>query len=292
MTTALTRLSGSAFEITITVPWADVKAIYDQVFEELAGEIEVEGFRKGKAPKTVVESKVDKSKIYGEVINRLLPPSYTKALQEHGLKPVVSPKVQITFAEEEKDWQFIAKAAEKPQIDLDNYKDAVKTINAKGKIWTPGKSPQNPTQNSGNETQEKEKEKSKKISEIIDKLLEVCKVELAEILIESEVNRLVTQLLEDVRQAGLTYEQYLQSSSQTAEKVKEKYRQQAVTALKLEFILEAAADDLQVTVSDQEVTEIINKEADPAKKQALKDQSYLLASVIRRENTITKLLTL
>src|SRR5574340_1589385 len=122
MTTALTRLAGSAFELTITIPWADVKRIYDTVFTELSAQIEVEGFRKGKAPKEAIAAKLDKSQVYGEVINRILPESYSQALKEHGLKPVIRPEVQIATAEEEKDWQFIARAVERPQVDLDNYK--------------------------------------------------------------------------------------------------------------------------------------------------------------------------
>ncbi len=284
MNTALTRLAGSAFELTITVPWIDIKKIYDAVFDELSAEIEVEGFRKGKAPKEVVQAKVDKNKIYGEVINRILPESYSKALTEHGLKPVISPKVQISSAEEEKDWQFIARSCEKPTVTLNNYQEAIKTITAKGKIWTPGQGEK--------PDQKQEEERSKRISEIIDKLLEVCQVELAELLVESEVNRLMTTLVDDIRAAGLTYEQYLASKGETAETIKQKYRTQAETALKLEFILEAVADNLGVKVGDEEINAVIDKETDPTKKQALKDQSYLLASILRRENTITKLLTL
>lgn len=287
MTTALTRLSGSAFELTLTIPWPEIKTVYDKVFEELASEIEVEGFRKGKAPKDLIESKVDKSKVYGEVVNRILPNSYAQALEEHKLKPIVSPKVQIAQAEEEKDWQFIATAAEKPEVDLDDYKKHVSALNAKDKIWTPDKG--------ADDTKPAEKEedaKSKKVSEIIDKLLEVCKVELPELLLESEVNRLLSQLIEDVRKAGLTYEQYLQSSGQTAEAVRQKYRTQAESALKLEFILDAIANDLKVEVDPKDIAAIIDKESDPAKKQALTDQSYLLTSILRRESTITKLLTL
>lgn len=287
MSTALTRLSGSAFELTITLPWPEVKTVYDKVFDELAAEIEVEGFRKGKAPKEVVAGKVDKSKIYGEVVNRILPDAYQKALAEHGLKPVVAPRVQIASGEEEKDWQFIARAAEKPSVELGVYQDAIKTINAKGKIWTPGQ-----TDTAEKPDEKQQEERSKRISEIIDKLLEVCKVELAELLVESEVNRLITQLIDDIRQAGLTFEQYLASKGETADQVRQKYRQQAETALKLEFILDAVADDLKVEVSQAEIDTIINKETDTTKKQALQEQSYLLASVIRRENTITRLLSL
>ncbi len=287
MASALTRLSGSAFELTLTVPWADVKAIYDKVFDELAAEIEIEGFRKGKAPKNLVENKVDKNKIYGEVVNRVLPDSYQKALEEHKLKPIVSPKVQIAQAEEEKDWQFIAKAAEKPSVDLDGYQDAVKSVNASGKIWKPGL-PDEASAEAGDE----EKQKTKKINEIIEKLLEVTKVELPELLIESEVNRLMTALIDDVRHAGLTFDQYIQSSGQTAESLRQKYRSQAETALKLEFIFEAIADDLNVIVSKEEIDSVINRETDPKKKDALQMQSYVISGILRRENTIARLLTL
>jgi len=117
-------------------------------------------------------------------------------------------------------------------------------------------------------------------------------VELAELLLESEVNRLMTQLVDDIRQAGLTFEQYLASKGETSDQIRQKYRQQAEGALKLEFVLDAVADDLKVEVSQAEIDAIINKEVDPTKKKALQDQSYLLASVIRRENTITRLLSL
>lgn len=276
MTTALIRPGGSSFELTVTIPWTDVKKIYDLVFAEVASEIEIEGFRKGKAPQEMVAKKVDKAKVYGEVVNRILPGAYQKALAEHNLKPIIAPKVQIAAGEEERDWQFIIRAAEKPRVDLDNYKQVIAEINAKGKIWKPGE----------------EEKKQEKTSEVIAKLVEVCGVELSEIMLESEVNRLTTSLVDDVRQAGLTFEQYLASSSQTAEQVREKFQKQAEAALKLEFILEAVADDLNVQVSQEEIDKIVDKETDSVKKKALSDQKYILASILRREDTITKLLTI
>lgn len=284
MTTALTRSAGSAFALTVTVPWSDVKKIYDLVFDELASQIEIEGFRPGKAPRELVEPRLDKNKILSEAINKIIPEAYQKALAEHGLKPIVSPQIHLLETGQEKDWQFLIKAAERPKIDLDGYKQALAEINAKGKIWTPSTTLGTTTDKPGEEA-----EKQKKMEEIIAKLLEVCKVELAEILVESEVNRLITQLVEDVRSAGLTFEQYLQSSKQSSETVRQKYHQQAQTALKLEFILEAAAEDLDIKVEKEEIETVINKETDPQKKQALTDQSYVLASLIRRDKTLAKL---
>lgn len=292
MTTALTRLAGSAFEITLTLPWSDVKKVYDRVFEELAAQIEVEGFRKGKAPKEVVTSKIDKSKVFGEVVNKILPDSYVRALEEHNLKPVVSPRVQVVSSQEEKDWQFIVRACEKPTVDLDGYREAVAAINAKARLWVPGKDKDVVKGNGGEVKDGVGEERSKRISEIIDKLLTVCKVELAEVLLESEVNRLMSQLVDDVRQAGLTFEQYLESKGETADQIRGKQRKQAEETLKLEFILGRVADDLSVTVSQKEIDEIVTKETDEGKKKTLMEQSYILASILRREKTITALLTL
>jgi len=291
MTTALNKLPASAFELTITLPWSAVKKIYDEVFEELLAQIEIEGFRKGKAPRELVEKQVDKNKVYSEVINRIVPESYRKALEEHNLHPVISPQIKITQAEEEKDWQLIVSSAEKPEIKLGDYQKEIGEINAKNKIWTPDKG-LDQTKDAGSETKDKKEEESKKISQIIEKLLAVSQVDLPAIITDSETNRLLTALLEDVRSAGLTYDQYLQSSGQTAESVKEKYRLQAENTLKLEFILEAVANDLKVEVDPQDIKAIIDKETDAEKKKALEQQSYILASILRRDKTIARLLTL
>lgn len=290
MTTAITRLPNSAFELTITLPWDKVKEVYDRVFEELASEIEIEGFRKGKAPRELAEKHLDKDKIYGETINRLVPEAYRLALQEHNLKPIVSPQIKITQAEEGRDWQMIIQSAEKPEVRLGNYRQVVSEINAKNKIWVPGKDDIN--QNTENKAKDKREEEEKRISEIVNKLLETCQVDLPEILLNAETNRLLTALLEDIRAAGLTYEQYLQSSGQTAEEVRAKYAQQARQALKLEFILEAVADDLKIEVSPEEIRELIAKETDEKRKAALEQQTYLLATILRRDKTIARLLVL
>jgi trigger factor len=290
MTSALTRLSGSAFEITLTIPWADVKRIYDLVFEEIAANIEVEGFRKGKAPKDIIAGKIDKGKVYGDVVNRILPDAYAKALSDHGVKPVISPKINIVQGEEDKDWQFLIRSAEKPTVELGDYKKAVSELNTKDKIWTPDQGVAPKPEEKSAETEEQKK--TKKLNAIIDRLLQVAKVELGEVFIESEQNRLLTQLIDDVRQAGLTFEQYLASSGTTQEQIKERFKQQAETSLKLEFVLEAVADDLKVEVSQEEIDTVISRETEADRKKLLTEQSYAIASILRREKTVAQLLTL
>ena len=248
--------------------------------------MEVEGFRKGKAPHDIALKNVDQGKVYGEVVNEVLPEAYAQAVREHNLTPVVSPKIQIVTAEENKDWVFKATGAEKPEVELNNYKDEIKTINSKGKIWTPGEGTKEET------PEEKTAKESQRVSEVIEKLLAVAKVELPDLLVEEEVSRLLSQLVDDVRKAGLTIDQYLASTGRKIEDLQDQYRLQAERALKLEFILGKIAEEEKLTVSEQELNKVMEKETDPKAKEALKNQAYLLASVLRREKTLNYLLSL
>ncbi len=264
--------------INLTIPWADVKKVYDQIIDLALAEIEIEGFRKGMAPRELAIKKIDSGKVYGEVINQILPKAYADEIKKQNLKPIVSPKVKIITAEENKDWVFKAVTAQKPDVDLGDYKAQIKTA----KIWKPG-----------DEVKEESAEnKSKRINEIISKLLELAKIKIPHILIDDEVDRLMTQLVDDIRAAGLTFEQYLQSKGLTAETIKNQYHSQAETALKLEFILGEIAEMEKISVAQEEIEAVIAKEKEEKARESLKQQSYLLASVLRREKTLTYLANL
>src|SRR3989344_1970047 len=240
----------SSITLTLTVPWSDVKKVYDQIIDLALTEIEIEGFRKGMAPRELALKKIDTGKVYGEVVNQILPKAYADEVKKQNLTPIVSPKVQIVTAEENKDWVFKAMTAQKPDVDLGDYKAQIKT----GKIWTPGSAKATPDEQGDAES------KSKRI--------------------------------DDIRAAGLTFEQYLQSKGLNADQIKAQYHSQAETTLKLEFILGEIAQTENISVTQEEIDAVIAKEKDEKSKDNLKKQSYLLASVLRREKTLTYLANL
>ena len=279
MTTALNKLPGKAFELTLNISWPEIKPVYEKVLDLFLSEVEIGGFRKGKAPKDLALKKIDQGKVLNEVINEALPKFYSDAVKEHNLTPITTPRAQVVQAELDKDWIFLATSCEKPEIDLGNFQDAIRSINAKGKIWKPG----------DEKTAEKAEDKSQRVSEIISKLLETAKLELPSALVEQEANRLLAQLVDDVRQAGLTMDQYLASKNLNPEQLQSQYKSQAETTLKLEFILEEIAKTQNITISQEEIDSVINHETDLKVKENLKNQAYLLASILRREKTLTYL---
>ncbi|MCL5095408.1 MAG: hypothetical protein M1575_01655 [Patescibacteria group bacterium] len=279
MTIAVNKLANGTIELTITIPWSEIKSAYDLVVDDLIKETELPGFRKGKAPRNLVEEKMDKSKVYEEVLKKIVPQYYATAIKQENLAPIVSPQIEIIAAKEKTDWQFRAKTCEKPEVKLGNYQEAIASLKKEKqtKIWVSGKE------------EKPEKPAALTLDEIVKALLSVCQVQVPDLLIEDEVNRMLSRLVDQTQKLGLTIEQYLVSQNKTSESLREEYKFQAQQTLALEFILEAIADQEKVEVNDAEIEKIIQEVKDPREQAALKSQKYYLATILRRQKTLEKL---
>jgi len=286
MNTAMQRLSDGTIELTITVPWQDVQKSYDHVVAEIVQKTELSGFRKGKAPKKLVEEKLDRGETYEEVLKHVIPEAYSKAVTEQKLHPIVTPKIELKEATEKKDWVIRALTAEKPEIALGDYKKALSNLKASKakKIWVPGQEPA--------KGEEKEEETKPTLEELLATLFQTVKVSIATILIDHEVNRLLSELIDQTKKLGLTVEQYLSSTGKTAESVRKEYEEQAKRTLTLEFALEKIADTEGIIISDDDIDTVIKTAKTDEEKQALEGQRYYIASVLRRQKTLDFLASL
>lgn len=280
-TSSVKELPKATVEIEIHIPWTDIADTYKRIFEIVISEFEFEGFRKGKVPAKIVAEKVDKSKIYQEVIKEIVPKAYQQALSEHKLTPVISPKIEVLKAKENEEWVVKATVALRPKVDLGNYKEKIKTFKkSKPAIWTPG-------------TKEKEnKEKKPSLDELVKILLEAVKIELSDLLISEEANRLLSQLLDQTQKLGLTVEQYLMAKGKTTDQIRAEYASQAAKNLELEFALAEIADKENITVTAEDLEKILSKVEKPEEKERLKKDSYYLAHLIRQQKTLDFLYSL
>ena len=269
MASAITRLPKHTIELTLNITAIDVKAVYEQIVAEAVKTSEVKGFRKGKAPIAKVEAQLDKVKVNEEVLRTLLPKVYSEALREHAINPIANPRVEIISMEEGKDWQFKATTAEKPEVKLGDYKEKVKNVTARSKIVVPGKEVAKPT-----------------AEEIFTALSEAATVEIPDFVVDAEVDRLLSHTLSEIKALGLSLEQYLSTTGKTPQALREEYKKQAERDLKLEFILEAIADEEKLTVSQAEIEEAVKQVKDPKEQQAIAANPYMLAQILRRQKTL------
>lgn len=267
-------------ELEITIPWDQVKSSYGKVFEQVVKETELPGFRKGKAPGEMVEKAIDKTKIYQEVIKDVIPKAFSQAVKEHNLTPLTSPKVEVLKAKEEADWKVKAIVAIKPRITLGKYKEKIREVKKPTpKIWTPGKDMKKG---------EKDEQEAKKpgLPEILTALLSCVEIELPDLIVEEETNKLLADLVDQTKKLGMTVEQYLMAKGSTSDQIQKEYRSQAERTLTIQFAIAEIADKEQITVSQQDIDELIAKAEKPEERERLKRESYYLAHLLRQQKTL------
>ena len=273
------RTEDGAIELTLTIPWNEIQKTYDVVVEETVANAEIAGFRKGKAPRDMVEKQIDKTKTYEETIKRLIPKAYTDAVTEHKLAPIMMPQIDLKSAEEGKDWVAIARTCEKPDVELGDYKKAAAELKSSKtpKLIVPGKE------------EPKDEKKGPTVDEIFDMILKNVTVTIPDILVEHEVTHALSELVDQTKRLGLTVEQYLASTNKTVESVRKEYADNARRNLSLEFAMEAIADREGVTVTDAEIDTVVKSAKTPEERQNLESQRYYLASLLRRQKTLDAL---
>lgn len=279
----LTWLPKKTFEILVTIPWEKVSEAKKKALSQAAKSIEVKGFRKGKAPEKVVAESLGAQKILELTLEQFIGESYQQSLSALGVRPIISPKIELVSAKENETWQIKFTACEEPEIKLSDYKDTLKKELASDKIWTPEKG-LDPKKKEAKE--DPEVKRSEKLQKALDWLIANVKVEVSDLLLENEVARKLSELLEQTQKLGLTVDQYLSSTGKTAESIKEEYRRQAQNNLAVEFILRAIAEAEKIAVSPEEIDKAVSEAKTEEEKKALTARKYLLAGLLRQQKTL------
>ena len=104
--------------LKITAPAAEVNAGYKKAVQKIADQANIPGFRKGKAPRAIIEMHYGKQEAFEIVANK----AYSEALNQEKLIPVSDPKVEESTFEEGKDMELTIKVTLKPEPELGEYK--------------------------------------------------------------------------------------------------------------------------------------------------------------------------
>lgn len=113
------KLEHSEVKIEFTIEKAAFDAAVTKVFKKKSKDIVIDGFRKGKAPRSVVERMYGKGVFYEDALDELLPEVYPAAVKEAGLNVVGQPKIDVVSMEG--DIVLSAVVAVKPEATVENY---------------------------------------------------------------------------------------------------------------------------------------------------------------------------
>lgn len=99
MKTTLEKLTKSRVKFSIEVSKEEAQKAFDKVYEKLASQVEIKGFRRGAAPKKMVLEAVGMERLREEFLKQLLPDTYFEAVQKEKIVPVEGPKVNVASYE-------------------------------------------------------------------------------------------------------------------------------------------------------------------------------------------------
>lgn len=108
--------------LKITAPAADVNAGFKKAVQKIANSVNIPGFRKGKAPRAIIEMHYGKESVKQEAFEIVANKAYSDALEQEHLIPVEDPKVEASTFEEGKDMELTIKVTLKPEPELGEYK--------------------------------------------------------------------------------------------------------------------------------------------------------------------------
>ena len=122
MSVTVEKLEKSMAKLTITVSAEQLEKAINNAYQKNKGKIQIPGFRKGKAPRKMIEQMYGKGVFYEDAANELIDEEYPKAVEECGEDVVSSPKIDVEELEAGKDFVFTAEVALKPPVKLGKYK--------------------------------------------------------------------------------------------------------------------------------------------------------------------------
>lgn len=275
ITSSVAKSDDGTVQITFSIPSQIVEKERQEAIAHMAKDVKVPGFRPGKAPADLAQSKLDAGHVLEHALSHILPKAFSDSIQEHNLQPVAYPKFEVVSQGDM--WQIRATTAEIIEFDLGDYKKIVAQALDEPKILKPGE-------------EKKEMTRDEKEQKALLALVDSIKVKVPQLLIEDEINSRLSQLLERIEKLGLTLEGYLASLGKNIEQLKSEYQAQTNTSIALELILNKIAEKEGIKADPAEVEKAIqaagleNSQQDPAQ------QRRILESVLRRRAVLDALL--
>lgn len=116
------KVEVNRYELEIEITPDEFSKEVDKVFNKQKSKITIPGFRKGKAPMSIIERTYGSSIFYEDTFNEIVPEIYEKELKENNIEAVSRPEIEITQMEKGKDLIFTAVVQTKPEVKLGKYK--------------------------------------------------------------------------------------------------------------------------------------------------------------------------
>jgi trigger factor len=117
MKVTIENIKGLNKDLKVLIDKETMNSYMDEKYEEIKGTVNLKGFRPGKVPKEVLKRQFGKA-VFGEVLDKVLKETSTKALEENKIKPAGQPKLDLKTYGEDKELEYVLSVTELPKVDI------------------------------------------------------------------------------------------------------------------------------------------------------------------------------
>ncbi|ACV64086.1 trigger factor [Desulfofarcimen acetoxidans DSM 771] len=123
MKATVDRIEKNTVLLEVEVDQEQFSQALNDAYRKVVKNVNIPGFRKGKAPKRVIERYFGKEALYNEAVEAIIPDAYMKAVEEQNIFPIDQPQMELVQVEEGKPVIFKATVTVKPEVELGQYTD-------------------------------------------------------------------------------------------------------------------------------------------------------------------------
>ncbi len=118
MKSTVETLSPTRVRLAIEVPFAELEPSLKKAYREIASQVQIPGFRRGKIPSAVIDQRVGRETVLNEAVNEAIPAQLFAAVQEHDVKLLGRPEVNVTEFADNEPLKFTAEVDVRPELTI------------------------------------------------------------------------------------------------------------------------------------------------------------------------------
>lgn len=292
------KVPGSKIRISGEINAETFEKSRTETLKKLSENVEIPGFRIGKAPETIVVKHLGEMRILEKTAENLINDTYPEILKDENIRAIGMPSIAINKIARNNPLGFVIETAVMPEIVLENYKQAAKksieaipeapdkveekeiddTVEGLRKRMA-GENKELPELNlefvkrfgdfenvedfrkkvEENLVENKKREtKDKRRASVADALVNLANFEVPDVIVESELDTMINQFKADVERSGMTFDGYLKHIKRGENDIRNEWRDKALRRAKLELVLKHIARTEKITPDEKEVKEKVD----------------------------------
>lgn len=121
MPSTFEQLNPTRVKFTVEIPFSELKPTLDKAYKEIAEQVNIPGFRKGKVPAAVIDQRFGRGVVIQEALETAIPHAYQAAVTEAKVVPLGQPEVEVSKLEDNEVVEFTAEVDVRPEFELPDF---------------------------------------------------------------------------------------------------------------------------------------------------------------------------